>query len=172
MVRWVLKKWPIKISDDRGREVCLLPPPRFKHSDAKPVWNPKYIGAHWGHRTDFELQTQGGMLYGAATGICLILTIKLAGFLMQGIKFTGKDWVVPFVAGMICWPMFPFFIRNARSRSRDKLRAAYLRACRCPSCDYDLSGQQKEPDGCSMCSECGAAWRMASPPAEVQSTPA
>ena len=32
-------------------------------------------------------------------------------------------------------------------------------AC-CPSCGYDLTGLTPEDDGCVVCPECGAAWRM------------
>ena len=31
----------------------------------------------------------------------------------------------------------------------------------CPCCHYDLTGARVEPDGCSVCAECGAAWRLA-----------
>ncbi len=31
---------------------------------------------------------------------------------------------------------------------------------RCPSCAYDLSATSPDPDGCTTCPECGAAWRM------------
>lgn len=35
-----------------------------------------------------------------------------------------------------------------------------LRALRCPSCRYSLRGLTPEADGCTVCPECGAAWRM------------
>lgn len=37
----------------------------------------------------------------------------------------------------------------------------------CPSCRYDLAGLPVEPDGCTVCSECGAAWRF-NPQASVE----
>ena len=30
----------------------------------------------------------------------------------------------------------------------------------CASCRYSLAGCQAEPDGCTVCPECGAAWRL------------
>ncbi len=30
----------------------------------------------------------------------------------------------------------------------------------CGSCDYDLRGLEPEPDGCRICPECNAAWRL------------
>ncbi len=43
------------------------------------------------------------------------------------------------------------------------IKAAMLRECSCPSCDYDLSGVEPAPDGCTVCPECSAAWRMDAP---------
>ena len=34
---------------------------------------------------------------------------------------------------------------------------------RCPACDYDLSGALPEHDGCTLCPECGGAWRLDHP---------
>lgn len=31
---------------------------------------------------------------------------------------------------------------------------------RCPVCTYNLSGLECEADGCTVCPECGAAWRL------------
>ncbi|MEQ8844349.1 MAG: hypothetical protein RIB58_05790 [Phycisphaerales bacterium] len=31
---------------------------------------------------------------------------------------------------------------------------------RCQACDYDLTGLTPDPDGCTTCPECGAAWRL------------
>lgn len=30
----------------------------------------------------------------------------------------------------------------------------------CPACAYRIAGVPPEPDGCTVCPECGAAWRM------------
>ena len=33
----------------------------------------------------------------------------------------------------------------------------------CPACLYDLSAFPPDPDRCTLCPECGAAWRLPSP---------
>jgi hypothetical protein len=38
------------------------------------------------------------------------------------------------------------------------------RAAICAACGYDLHGLTPEPDGCTVCPECGAAWRLAERP--------
>lgn len=37
---------------------------------------------------------------------------------------------------------------------------AWLDAGRCPSCAYPLPPGRAESDGCTICPECGSAWRM------------
>ncbi|MEL7472837.1 MAG: hypothetical protein AAGK04_05910 [Planctomycetota bacterium] len=45
-------------------------------------------------------------------------------------------------------------------------RRATIAACReypvCLQCLFKLRGLMSEPDGCTVCPECGAAWRLAS----------
>jgi hypothetical protein len=35
-----------------------------------------------------------------------------------------------------------------------------LKSGRCASCGYDLRTLTQAPDGCTLCPECGAAWRL------------
>lgn len=49
---------------------------------------------------------------------------------------------------------------SARLYNRD-VASGLLAAQLCPSCGYALSAIPPEPDGCSVCPECGAAWRRA-----------
>ncbi len=37
---------------------------------------------------------------------------------------------------------------------------AMTRAGLCPSCAYNMDGVEPESDGCTVCPECGAAWRL------------
>lgn len=44
----------------------------------------------------------------------------------------------------------------ARARMGETLRAAL----RCAVCGYDMRGRVAEDDGCTVCPECGAAWKL------------
>jgi len=45
-------------------------------------------------------------------------------------------------------------------RSPKHAVAAMTRAGLCPACAYNINEIQPDPDGCTVCPECGAAWRM------------
>ena len=36
----------------------------------------------------------------------------------------------------------------------------FLREGECPACEYRMAALSPEPDGCTVCPECGAAWRL------------
>ncbi len=40
-------------------------------------------------------------------------------------------------------------------------RRAMLANALCASCGYSLDGSEPQADHCTVCSECGAAWRLA-----------
>ena len=51
-----------------------------------------------------------------------------------------------------------FFVRNS---SRWEFVWSRLQARKCASCGYALDAVQIQSDGCRVCPECGAAWRLA-----------
>jgi hypothetical protein len=50
--------------------------------------------------------------------------------------------------------------RRLRDRRAGDIIAVFLDADRCASCGYPLDKAVTEPDGCTICSECGAAWTL------------
>src|SRR5690606_27708851 len=45
-------------------------------------------------------------------------------------------------------------------RSSEHAIVAMTRSGLCPSCAYGIGGIPPEPDGCTVCPECTAAWRL------------
>lgn len=41
---------------------------------------------------------------------------------------------------------------------------ATLRKSVCPHCRFSIAGIPPDPDGCTVCPECGAAWKLPPPP--------
>jgi len=47
-----------------------------------------------------------------------------------------------------------------RAQRRRRLATALLAERHCPCCLYSLAGLDSQADGCTICPECGAAWRF------------
>ena len=47
-----------------------------------------------------------------------------------------------------------------RAGREESAREAMLAAGLCPSCGYQIDGGAVGVDGCTVCPECGAAWRL------------
>ncbi|MFI4881053.1 MAG: hypothetical protein ACIAQU_00550 [Phycisphaerales bacterium JB064] len=56
-----------------------------------------------------------------------------------------------------------FLLFGIEKRFKPWSRAQRLDATRCRACDYTLTSLTPDPDGCTTCPECGAAWKL--PPA-------
>jgi len=52
--------------------------------------------------------------------------------------------------------------RRLTGRLPSREKQAHLTARRCPACSYGLEGIEPSPDRCTVCPECGAAWRLPS----------
>jgi hypothetical protein len=56
-------------------------------------------------------------------------------------------------------PLLVFLLARAKYVSR--VASVMLEHRRCPHCGYDLHGLGiDEADGCTVCPECGCAWRL------------
>jgi hypothetical protein len=156
----LLKRWPVRIYDNRGNLVPLIAPPRIAKHERTGWWKPKYTGGHAGHAADWEVQTRTAGLYGAFCGLSIVGSRPLSEYLLRNAAFPGKTYLVMVLTGLLCWPLFPFVTRFVRSSRRHQLRTAYLAAKHCPSCDYDLSQIPPQSIGTTTCPECGAEWNL------------
>lgn len=155
------------ILDDRGRRVRLLQlcilrkwlqrgENRLKYEIETPIrWSAKMWLA------GFALLPVVMLPVMAATVISLrINPPNSSSFLFA----TLQGVLVPLIAMAV---FLPLHFAIAARWSRLEMRNAYLSRSRCPSCFYDLAAQEADPeDGCCVCPECGAAWRIetAAPP--------
>jgi hypothetical protein len=69
-------------------------------------------------------------------------------------------------ASLVYFSIVPWVVWVGVKKSRfEKVAAAMLKHGRCPHCGYNLKGlPPDEQDGATVCSECGCAWNLASPP--------
>ncbi|MCB9842433.1 MAG: hypothetical protein H6812_04170 [Phycisphaeraceae bacterium] len=61
---------------------------------------------------------------------------------------------------LIALGFFVFDWRKVIARSRERHQAALLLVRRCASCGYSIKGLPSQDDGCTVCPECGAAWKL------------
>ncbi len=91
----------------------------------------------------------------------IFVTLVAFGYLGV-LKFapgTGLVWMVPMaiVAVAVAAASYPFLLPRGYG---SRLRSGMLRAGRCASCGYALKGIGAMEDGCTVCPECGGAWKL------------
>lgn len=92
------------------------------------------------------------------SGSCFVLA---GAFAISGFSDPSRSWLYLGGAGMLIYVGVrnPGWIRKKRNRF-----AARLAACKaCVACSYLLADLPTEPDGCTVCPECGAAWLSSVP---------
>ncbi len=53
-----------------------------------------------------------------------------------------------------------FFIQSLGWNSAECAKKCVLSIGHCPSCTYRIYDIEAEPDGCTICPECGGAWKL------------
>jgi hypothetical protein len=81
---------------------------------------------------------------------------------------TGQEALVSHAVGMLWSPFLSLlavvigFVSVARLMRPYAFRAALAMEL-CPACGYSLTATTPESDGCTVCPECGAAWKLPRP---------
>lgn len=121
------------IRDDRGRRCKVLDELRYRRS------------------TNPRIHLVLGLL-----GIPLGLAIR---------RIAGPGWVNIALTALAVFALLfvaalPFAVLVVR-RSKRKRLSQLSKTQACLACGYSLKNLPIEPDGCTICPECGAAWRLA-----------
>lgn len=161
MVRWLTHRWPIRVRDDRGVAVTLVPPPTYRRGEVSSAMRPKYLGTHAGRKLELNQHVRSAWTHGLVVGLSFFLAYRLVHGLLAGVAIPGKTYVVPLIIGVCWWPVYPVMLRWTRGRKARALRDAYLASNHCASCDYDLARTPASADGRTQCPECGACWWLA-----------
>ena len=98
-----------------------------------------------------------------ACAICLVIQVLMSrGF--SALKNPG-EFILPTTAMLLLWVLLSLWA--SRFTVRRKAEAAVdacLRDQICPSCGYSLIHTCSEQDSCTVCPECGAAWKLSTSP--------
>jgi len=152
---------PRRTADDRSREVVLYglrsDPRRWLRPGGVPVDVQKRIARR--ARADSRRRLAGPtsrapFLYiSGVVGVIYVYQRLGAGY-----SRTARVVVCVCVAALTAILIY-------RSLARQKMTpfivGAFLAERRCPACGYDLAGAAPADDGCTVCPECGAAWKLA-----------
>lgn len=100
-------------------------------------------------------------------GLILVAGITLIG--IAAIALVGPDVVGLTIFSVVIAPTMTVILTalaNIRTAWRERsqvLRTSMNARKLCAACAYDLSSHEPEPDGCTVCPECSAAWRLTTP---------
>lgn len=175
----------IKVKDDRGRPIAVRLSTAMQRQRDKELAQARKDGRVVVARTPRQTLTPRGAMrvLGWFIGVmawlyaCSALLSWLFGerggqsILQDAIERLARQTSSPIsytvvIVGLIlmvaCIQLPPMILALklfAPSMWRDRLRRQlYLR--RCPTCDYLLHAVTSQPDGCTVCPECGAAWKI------------
>ncbi|MEM9374416.1 MAG: hypothetical protein AAGA55_12310 [Planctomycetota bacterium] len=132
-----------KVSKETGIDRVLLAP---LHRRAGVIRVAILTGIQFGILMSIYLLAQGWVMTGGVERLAVPLAVTLGP--------TG---------GMAFGLVFGFFVSGATWRSASDARDAMLEWARCPHCAHGIDGIPPEKDGCTVCPECAAAWRVEEP---------
>jgi len=145
--------------DDRGRP-CGLPerlldgPAAEADEEAETLWEDEYFL----RRLDFwrePLRAIETVVF--AFGSVLVMGVPISTHWLLGWpRWIG--WAVG-IGAMVT--LLPLWMRWDRRERFGFARESFLKRGVCPSCSYPLNRCPSDTDGCTVCPECGAAWRLA-----------
>ena len=88
-----------------------------------------------------------------AIGLTVFMGILVALLMIPGLGYQRAMFALPPLVVVV-------FLWSGRRYVRNRYHRVILAMEYCPSCGYRLVGTPPEGDGCTVCPECGAAWRL------------
>ena len=158
-------------TDDRGTRVMLIPQrqigimPGFPSPIPMEARNRMFADAQ---RIQFsrEVMVASALGFLAIAGWCT-LWYFIAPALWSAVPVSPTTRAV--ATGIAPFAPFPFVMWFIIRSARQKIARVVAAHGFCASCGYALSGIPVAHDGCTVCPECGSAWRL-SPAPETEST--
>lgn len=166
------------VTDDRGRRVPLV----RTMLALVPWWSgplPRKVQTavrsdimKWSWRKQ-NMFGRGEWWYGAAIAVMPSLASFGPLFISMALGWPPGWWVFAVIipSTILMFLLLPDMLWRLMPPSRCRLVAdAVLKHGCCASCGYGLDAASEQDDGCSVCPECGAAWKLPAPAATNDSS--
>jgi|GEM_PF-856296 len=152
--RWRDDRLMRRIPDDRGRRVAVLDPLLVKASstavEGVTAWRLAWA------RTELGAGTFGLRLLVASVLLWLALSVLDETDASAGVAVTT---FVLLLIGLFV--LNRLWVRSGTTRRCRRVATQLAGAGICPTCAYSIAELQAECDGCTVCPECGGAWKHA-----------
>ena len=148
----------MKITDDRGKQVNM---PEISFA---PLRSRDPFVSLVGLRAETERKSGPRVAFRESLGLAFV-SMK---FLVIGVFIIWIAWPIAIITIALGAALFlagvtrRLTIRNEIRRSERRFREIWAEHPACLGCGYDLRDAPAQPDGCTVCTECGAAWQVES----------
>lgn len=148
------------VRDDRGHAVGLIEPSRTSLDPESRRTLPPLIRSEMLQRRMRRLVPWAFALM-AGTGLLRVFVFGATS--PMGLFYVNP---IPIALGFVV-PMFFYALINSNFSGYPKHRAKIQQAAtgvgKCATCLYHLEAIPAEADGCTVCPECGSAWKLPAP---------
>ena len=99
------------------------------------------------------------LIYVPALALTRLLLLSI-GLSMNGLKVSTDDAGRLLFGWLFFGLLFGLFLNRYAWKNPQRAVLAMTQVGLCPSCAYRIDEIGPEPDGCTVCPECGGAWRL------------
>ena len=147
-----------KVSDDRGAMHPTLP---LRYGELRRRGLHRHLWFYYAVQV-----TRPRVRWGVALSwaLCMAIALLNSASLLVTSEELAWYWSLPMVGFLI-------FIHVALFQAFSRANICVsLHAGACPTCRYAMSDLEVQADGCTVCPECGSAWKLPPTPPHVQPT--
>lgn len=138
--------------DDRGHKVRLLDPVRMQ--DAPAVANPAAAARLAWARAEMRAGNFG-LRWGLVMFLCWV-----AFPVLDGNDAPAVVWSIALPVWLVLvWRLNRLIARRGNAKRTHRVGSLLASHGLCPTCAYSLADLSPEADGCTVCPECGGAWK-------------
>lgn len=151
-------------TDDRGKRVKLIPQRQLSIMPGMPSPIPMEARSRMFAEAQAAQWSREGMI---PLLVCLLLIAAWGAiWVLVGPRIMpmvpGPPMLRAIIMGVAPFLLLPLLMYAVIRGARHRICRIIVRHGHCASCGYSLREIDAAPDGCTVCPECGSAWRSSS----------